>query len=168
MYVLGRNTLWQPVTPHRHDQTKPVLTFRIKDHSMGEVVVPKYFWLSIIYFLHTHRCWTPYYYLLQFVNTNAYFVRYLGLEVGWVIVNLMPMHIYVLQKLVNEPSIHARRVQEGMCRKNYSMSYARIMHVYNLLSIDTLIRMLKIFGTHSYECQNIFDMLVWMSEYSLM
>ena len=35
------------------------------------------------------------------------------------------------------------------------MPYANIMCVYDLVSSDILMRMLKIFVTHAYVCQNI-------------
>ena len=50
----------------------------------------------------------------------------------------------------------------------YSMSYARILHVYITVSIDTLTCMLKTFITCSYKCHNICDTIVRKSEYSLM
>ena len=37
-----------------------------------------------------------------------------------------------------------------------------------MVSIDTLTRMLKKFVTCSYKCQNIRDMIIKISEYSLM
>ena len=46
---------------------------------------------------------------------------------------------------------------------NYSVLYARIMHIYNLVSIDTLTRTLREFVTCSYKCQNICDRIVWIS-----
>ena len=48
------------------------------------------------------------------------------------------------------------------------MPYARILHVYTLVLIDTLACMLKIFVTCLYECQAISDMIVLMSEYPMM
>ena len=63
--------------------------------------------------------------------------------------------------------MHVRRAQEGTCVGKYSVSYAHILHVYNMVSIDTLTRMLKKFVTCSYKCQNICDMVIKISEYSL-
>ena len=37
-----------------------------------------------------------------------------------------------------------------------------------MVSIDTLVWMLKTFLTYQYKCQNICDTIVWMSEYFLM
>ena len=51
-----------------------------------------------------------------------------------------------MEKLFNELPMHNRRVQEVMLRKK-SIPYARILHVYNLVSIDTLARVLKKFVT---------------------
>ena len=48
------------------------------------------------------------------------------------------------------------------------MLYARILHVYSLVSIDTIERMLKIFVTCLLKYQAISGMIVKMSEYSLM
>ena len=79
---------------HRHNQNETFIPWIRKYHIVGELVVPEYFWLIIIYLLHTHYCWRPYYHLLPFINDCAYFVRYLNLEVVWESVHLMMMHIW--------------------------------------------------------------------------
>ena len=82
--VFLSKTLWQPVMLHHSDQTKTVSPWIIKYHTMGKVLPPKDYWLSIIYFLCTRHCWRPYYRLLQFVNNHAYFIRSLSLYFyGW-------------------------------------------------------------------------------------
>ena len=48
------------------------------------------------------------------------------------------------------------------------MSHERILHIYIMVTIDTLTRMLKTFVMCSYKYQNIRDVIVPMSEYSLM
>ena len=57
--------------------------------------------------------------------------------------------------------MHAQLSQEGMRRKK-SMLYIRILHVYNLVSIDTFTRMLNTFVTCSYTYQNIRETIVQM------
>ena len=52
--------------------------------------------------------------------------------------------------------------------KTYSMPYAHIFHVYSLVSIGTLARMLKSFVTYCFECQAICDTIVKTSENPLM
>ena len=52
--------------------------------------------------------------------------------------------------------------------EKYSILYPHILHVYSLVSIDTLARMLNAFVKFLYKCHAICDMTVRMSEYSLM
>ena len=46
-----------------------------------------------MYFLHNQYCWRPYYPLLKFINKYEYLIRSLSLEVGWIIVHIMLIHI---------------------------------------------------------------------------
>ena len=59
--------------------------------------------------------------------------------------------------------MHAWRMQEGMHRKIYVVR--AFMHVYNLVSIETLTSTLKKFVKCSHKCKDICDMLIKISGY---
>ena len=68
----------------------------------------------------------------------------------------MSVLVKISEQTTNAHPTHARRHAPD----KYFMSYAHILHIFNLVYIETLSRTLNTFVTCSYTCQDIRDTIL--------